>query len=66
MKRIMFNVLCLAVVAMGSTQLSATEMIDDSFSIAPGESNYQTCMGQCERSGHGFTYCNGECKGLAS
>lgn len=59
MKRIMINTLCLLVIVTGSTALSAQ---DDS---EGGETNYQTCMRICREDGHSFSYCNGECKGLA-
>lgn len=60
MKRILINVLSLAVVVLGSAQLSAQEE-----EIGDGETNYQTCMRECRADGHSFIFCHGECKGLA-
>lgn len=60
MKRIMINALCLLVIVTGSTALGAQEE-----SEAAEETNYQTCMRICREDGHSFTYCHGECKGLA-
>lgn len=59
MKRILINALCLAVIVTGSTALYAQ---DDTIG---DETNYQTCMRICREDGHSFTYCHGECKGLA-
>ncbi|HEX7242206.1 MAG TPA: hypothetical protein VF263_18110 [Longimicrobiaceae bacterium] len=63
MKRTLFSVLCLAVVAMGGTRLSATE--SDAIIGDAEPSDYRVCMDYCMAE-YGFAYCHGECKGVAS
>jgi hypothetical protein len=60
MNRKLINLLSLAVIALGASQLSAQdEVIDD------GEkSDYQVCMDYCMPE-YDFAYCHGQCKELA-
>ena len=62
MNRKLINLLSLAVVALGASQLGAQS---DSVIAEPGETNYQTCMNYCMQE-YGFAYCQSECKGLAT
>lgn len=61
MKRLIFLGLALMMVlGLSSVQANTTAP-----TIAePGD--YTTCMDYCMPEGHGFKYCHGECKGVAT